>query len=99
VSYLTLRLLPVPHAAARALSLTAQTPAQQGHSIECRINAEDPFKNFRPGPGRVMGYLAPGGPHVRMDSHMYPDYLVRHLPHALANEPRQTGLDPQACCV
>ena len=48
----------------------------QGHSIECRINAEDPFKNFRPGPGRVVGYLAPGGPYVRMDSHMYPDYLV-----------------------
>ena len=51
----------------------------QGHAIECRINAEDPFKNFRPGPGRVVGYLAPGGPYVRMDSHMYPDYLVsRH---------------------
>ncbi len=49
----------------------------QGHSIECRINAEDPFQNFRPGPGRVIGYLAPGGPHVRMDSHLYPDYLVR----------------------
>ena len=48
----------------------------QGHAIECRINAEDPFKNFRPGPGRVIGYLAPGGPHVRMDSHLYPDYLV-----------------------
>ncbi len=50
----------------------------QGHAIECRINAEDPFKNFRPGPGRVVGYLAPGGPYVRMDSHMYPDYLVSH---------------------
>ena len=50
---------------------------EQGHAIECRINAEDPFKNFRPGPGRVIGYLAPGGPHVRMDSHLYPDYLVR----------------------
>ena len=49
----------------------------QGHAIECRINAEDAFKNFRPGPGRVIGYLAPGGPHVRMDSHLYPDYLVR----------------------
>ncbi|KAL3140043.1 Chromatin assembly factor 1 subunit, variant 2 [Trebouxia sp. C0009 RCD-2024] len=48
----------------------------KGHSIECRINAEDPFKNFRPGPGRVVGYLAPGGPYVRMDSHLYPDYLV-----------------------
>eukprot|EP01023_Acetabularia_acetabulum_P059856 TRINITY_DN7196_c1_g2_i1.p1 TRINITY_DN7196_c1_g2~~TRINITY_DN7196_c1_g2_i1.p1 ORF type:complete len:500 (-),score=93.70 TRINITY_DN7196_c1_g2_i1:119-1618(-) len=48
----------------------------KGHSIECRINAEDPFKNFRPGPGRIIGYLAPGGPHVRMDSHIYPDYIV-----------------------
>ena len=54
--------------------------ATQGHAIECRINAEDPFKNFRPGPGRVIGYLAPGGPHVRMDSHMYPDYLVSDIP-------------------
>ncbi|KAF8070883.1 biotin carboxylase 1 [Scenedesmus sp. PABB004] len=48
----------------------------KGHAIECRINAEDPFQNFRPGPGRVSQYLAPGGPHVRMDSHLYPDYLV-----------------------
>jgi len=57
----------------------------QGHAIECRINAEDPFKNFRPGPGRVIGYLAPGGPHVRMDSHMYPDYLVSRRPYHLSH--------------
>jgi acetyl-CoA carboxylase biotin carboxylase subunit len=48
----------------------------KGHAIECRLNAEDPFQNFRPGPGRVIGYLPPGGPNVRMDSHLYPDYLV-----------------------
>ncbi|KAH9805565.1 Biotin carboxylase [Citrus sinensis] len=48
----------------------------QGHSIECRINAEDPFKNFRPGPGRITAYLPAGGPFVRMDSHVYPDYVV-----------------------
>nr|ACX71633.1 biotin carboxylase [Chromochloris zofingiensis]ACX71634.1 biotin carboxylase [Chromochloris zofingiensis] len=48
----------------------------KGHAIECRLNAEDPFANFRPGPGRVTTYLAPGGPHVRMDSHLYPGYLV-----------------------
>ena len=60
----------------------------QGHSIECRINAEDPFQNFRPGPGRVIGYLAPGGPHVRMDSHLYPDYLVSPAPPPPPPHPR-----------
>lgn len=47
-----------------------------GHSIECRINAEDAFQGFRPGPGRITGYLPPGGPFVRMDSHIYTDYIV-----------------------
>lgn len=48
----------------------------RGHSIECRINAEDAFKNFRPGPGRITSYLPAGGPFVRMDSHVYTDYVV-----------------------
>ncbi|KAH7283347.1 hypothetical protein KP509_34G002700 [Ceratopteris richardii] len=48
----------------------------KGHSIECRINAEDAFQNFRPGPGRITGYLPPGGPFVRMDSHIYSEYVV-----------------------
>jgi acetyl-CoA carboxylase biotin carboxylase subunit len=48
----------------------------RGHSIECRINAEDAFQGFRPGPGRITGYLPPGGPFVRMDSHIYTDYVV-----------------------
>ncbi|PPD80893.1 hypothetical protein GOBAR_DD22189 [Gossypium barbadense] len=48
----------------------------RGHSIECRINAEDAFKGFRPGPGRITSYLPSGGPFVRMDSHVYPDYVV-----------------------
>eukprot|EP00268_Persea_americana_P030647 TRINITY_DN296_c0_g1_i4.p1 TRINITY_DN296_c0_g1~~TRINITY_DN296_c0_g1_i4.p1 ORF type:complete len:526 (-),score=109.51 TRINITY_DN296_c0_g1_i4:196-1773(-) len=48
----------------------------RGHSIECRINAEDAFKGFRPGPGRITAYVPSGGPFVRMDSHVYPDYVV-----------------------
>jgi acetyl-CoA/propionyl-CoA carboxylase biotin carboxyl carrier protein len=40
----------------------------QGHAIQCRINAEDPSKNFLPGPGRILGYREPSGPFVRVDS-------------------------------
>jgi acetyl-CoA carboxylase biotin carboxylase subunit len=48
----------------------------QGHAIECRINAEDPDYNFRPHPGKISAYLPPGGPGVRMDSHVYTDYEI-----------------------
>jgi acetyl-CoA carboxylase, biotin carboxylase subunit len=48
----------------------------EGHAIEFRINAEDPAHDFRPGAGTVERYLAPGGPGVRMDSHLYTGYEV-----------------------
>jgi acetyl-CoA carboxylase, biotin carboxylase subunit len=47
----------------------------KGHAIECRINAEDPFK-FTPSPGKILSWHAPGGPGVRVDSHAYAGYYV-----------------------
>jgi acetyl-CoA carboxylase biotin carboxylase subunit len=48
----------------------------KGHAIECRINAEDPFNDFRPSPGRIEMYYAPGGRGIRNDSHAYAGYTV-----------------------
>ncbi|MGK0385469.1 MAG: acetyl-CoA carboxylase biotin carboxylase subunit, partial [Patiriisocius sp.] len=46
------------------------------HSIECRINAEDPYNNFRPSPGRITTLHAPGGHGVRLDTHVYAGYSI-----------------------
>ena len=56
--------------------MTQRDIASNGHSIECRINAEDPAKNFRPSPGTVTGYLCPGGPGVRVDSQLFHGYTI-----------------------
>ncbi len=48
----------------------------RGHAIECRINAEDPYDDFRPSPGRIEMYYPPGGRGVRVDSHAYAGYTI-----------------------
>jgi acetyl-CoA carboxylase biotin carboxylase subunit len=62
-------------AAGLKLPFTQRDIVIRGHSIECRINAEDPFK-FMPSPGRITMWHAPGGPGVRVDSHAYTNYFV-----------------------
>ncbi len=46
------------------------------HAIQCRINAEDPYKNFAPSPGRITAYHSPGGHGVRVDTHAYAGYVI-----------------------
>ncbi len=62
-------------AAGEKLPFTQRQIEMRGHSIECRINAEDPVK-FIPSPGRITTWHAPGGPGVRVDSHIYTNYFV-----------------------
>ncbi|GBQ27358.1 acetyl-CoA carboxylase biotin carboxylase subunit [Gluconacetobacter azotocaptans] len=59
----------------RPLSVTQDHVTTTGHAIECRINAEDP-ETFRPAPGRVRTWRAPGGPGVRVETHLYDGYVV-----------------------
>jgi acetyl-CoA carboxylase biotin carboxylase subunit len=51
-------------------------PIMRGHVIECRINAEDPARNFQPVPGKIEVFHPPGGPGVRLDTHVYAGYTV-----------------------
>jgi acetyl-CoA carboxylase biotin carboxylase subunit len=63
-------------AAGQPLTVTQEDIVLRGHAIECRINAEDPAKNFMPSPGKIEGYVAPGGSGVRVDSHAYSGYSI-----------------------
>jgi acetyl-CoA carboxylase, biotin carboxylase subunit len=62
-------------AAGEKLRLRQKDVQIRGHAIECRINAEDPYR-FTPSPGRITSYHPPGGPGIRVDSHVYQGYTV-----------------------
>lgn len=63
-------------ASGKRLSVTQDDIVLRGHAIECRINAEDPSKDFMPFAGKIGGYIAPGGFGVRIDSHAYTGYTI-----------------------
>jgi acetyl-CoA carboxylase biotin carboxylase subunit len=63
-------------AAGEPCGLTLRGNRVRGHAIECRVNAEDPARNFQPSPGTITVYHPPGGPGVRVDTHIYAGYTV-----------------------
>ncbi len=63
-------------AAGEKLDETSLNHTLSGHAIECRINAEDPKHGFRPSPGRIESLHFPGGPGIRVDSHVYAQYVI-----------------------
>jgi len=56
--------------------MTGKNYEPQMHSIQCRINAEDPFNGFRPSPGKITTYHEPGGHGIRIDTHVYASYII-----------------------
>ncbi|MEO8450251.1 MAG: acetyl-CoA carboxylase biotin carboxylase subunit [Gemmatimonadota bacterium] len=63
-------------AAGEPCSFPPHMAGLRGHAIECRVNAEDPYRNFQPCPGLITAYHPPGGPGVRIDTHIYAGYRV-----------------------
>jgi acetyl-CoA carboxylase biotin carboxylase subunit len=63
-------------AAGQRLTITERDCQPRGHAIECRVTAEDAWRDFSPNVGTIETYIAPGGPWVRVDSHLYPGYRI-----------------------
>ena len=63
-------------AAGEAMTLSQDHLSLRGHAIECRINAEDPSRDFAPSPGPITEFYVPGGPGIRVDTHVYGGYVI-----------------------
>ena len=61
---------------AAGVEITGQSYEPKLHAIQCRINAEDPLHDFRPSPGKITNYHAPGGHGIRIDTHVYAGYTI-----------------------
>ena len=61
---------------AAGIKISGKNYLPQLHAIECRINAEDPENDFRPSPGMITNFHAPGGHGIRIDTHVYANYMI-----------------------
>ena len=61
---------------AAGIEISGKNYTPQLHAIECRINAEDPYKDFMPSPGKITSFHAPGGHGIRIDTHVYANYTI-----------------------
>tara|TARA_B100000963_G_scaffold84733_2_gene72338 strand:- start:10832 stop:12169 length:1338 start_codon:yes stop_codon:yes gene_type:complete len=61
---------------AAGIKISGKNYSPQLHAIECRINAEDPYNDFRPSPGMINNFHAPGGHGIRIDTHAYANYMI-----------------------
>ncbi len=84
-------------AAGEGLPLRQGEVELEGHAIEFRINAEDPEADFMPSPGMVTKWVAPGGPWVRLDSHVYQGYMVPPFYDSLLGKLIVWGRDREEC--
>jgi acetyl-CoA carboxylase biotin carboxylase subunit len=86
-------------AAGEKLGLRQKDISINGHAMECRINAEDPARNFMPSPGRIDQWELPGGPGIRMDTHVVPGYMVPPTYDSMIGKLIAHGEDREACIV
>src|SRR5205823_9148084 len=86
-------------AAGERLTLTQKDVKIRGHAIECRINAEDPARDFLPSAGEVEFFLPPGGLGVRIDSHLYAGYSPPGVYDSLLAKIITWGIDREEALV